>query len=192
MKKIGQQTDNENLQLLIKGCKKNDRISQQKLYKKYYRYVMYIAFMYTNSEEEAREILNDSFYKVFTKIDTFDDSYPFKPWLRRVTVNTAINHYRKVSKKARHVELTVSHDATTLNEALSSMAYEELVELLNILPPQYKMVFTLYVIEGFKHEEIAEQLDIKVGTSKSNLHRAKQILKKKLDQKGEYNYVQRG
>ncbi len=72
------------------------------------------------------------------------------------------------------------------------MAYEELVELLNILPPQYKMVFTLYVIEGFKHEEIAEQLDIKVGTSKSNLHRAKQILKKKLDQKGEYNYVQRG
>jgi len=171
-----QNTNSDILTQLLKGCKKNDRRSQQAVYEQHYNYVMYVAFMYANSKLEAREILNDAFFKVFKNIDKYDESKPFKPWLRRITINTALNQYRKKKRRGKIVELDHGNATVVANQVEHKLSYEELIKVLNLLPPQYKMVFTLYNIEGYSHQEIADQLKIKVGTSKSNLFRAKKIL----------------
>ena len=114
--------------------------------------------------------------KVFKNIKKFDITKPFKPWLRRIIVNTCINNYRK-----KKIDFTTGiEEANSLsigNDILSSISYEEILEMIRKLSPAYRAVFNLYVIEGYKHEEIATMLDISVGTSKSNLSKAKQRLR---------------
>lgn len=123
-------------------------------------------------------MLNDGFLRIFTNIDQFDADFPFKGWLRKVLINAAIDYYRK---HKRHHLTTFSEDLTQLIEQKQDEPIvgpdEDVLALLQKLPPAYQMVFNLYVMEGFKHHEIAEKLNISVGASKSNLSRAKEKLR---------------
>ncbi len=167
----------QNIDAILSGCRKNDRESQKALYMAFYAYAMSICIRYAQDREEAVEILNDGFMNIFSNIKRFDLTRPFKPWLRRILINAAINRFRKNQKlQLEREQLQVnSHEAA--EEILSGISYQEIIDMVQKLSPAYRTVFNLYVIEGYKHEEIAEMLNISVGTSKSNLARAKQKLR---------------
>lgn len=167
---------------IIKGCWKRHRKSQKELYKMFYAYGMSIALRYTDSREEAAEVLNDAFMKVFDNIKSFDLERPFKPWLRRIVINTAINHFHKHKKDLELVELDLTGSKAVSEEVIiSGISYGEIVDMVQQLTPAYRTVFNLYVIENFTHEEIADVLGISVGTSKSNLSKAKRNLRSILE-----------
>jgi len=154
----------------------NQRSSENALYQQYYAYGMSIAIRYVNSKAEALTILNDTFLKVFNNLHKFDETKPYKPWFRKILVNTAIN-YAKSKKKYNNITIEYLDNIPASSTIESQMDYEDLMTILNQLSAAYRKVFNLYVIEGFKHHEIAELLDISVGTSKSNLTRARQKLR---------------
>lgn len=148
----------------------------------FYAYGMSITLRYANSRNEGAAILNDSFMKVFENIDQFDTERDFKPWFRRIVINTAINEYHKNKKRMEKVEpISERHDLLTDNKIVNGISYAEIIELIQKLSPVYRTVFNLYVIEGYKHREIAEMLEISVGTSKSNLSKAKSNLRDLLE-----------
>ena len=168
-----------NIQLLIEGCRRGNRASQLKLYQHFYSYGLSITLRYSKNREEALEILNDSFLKAFLKIDQYDSDLPFKPWLRRILINSSIDYHRKYSRLNENLEVTPTTELATAsyNFALDNLEFDDLIVVLQKLSPAYRMVFTLYVVEGFKHQEIADKLDIGIGTSKSNLAKARMKLK---------------
>lgn len=167
---------------IIEGCCKGQRKSQKELYQRFYTYGMSITMRYAESRDKAAAVLNDAFMKVFTNINKYDQNRPFKPWLRIIIVNTAINQFN-ADKKNRHLEgLQESNaDLSSGEKITSGLAYDEIIEMVQQLSPAYRTVFNLYVIDGFKHHEIADMLDISVGTSKSNLHKAKRNLRMMLE-----------
>jgi len=175
----------EELTLYIRGCALNERESQKKIYNSFYGYAMAICDCYANNEEDAVEILNDGFLKIFKEIHRFKPAYTneinsFKGWLRKIMVCTAIDHFRK-NKKHRVVgELDIaSVKAHTYEEnAEEKISYDEIIRFIQDLSPAYRTVLSLFIIEGFSHEEIADQLGIAVGTSKSNLAKARKQLQK--------------
>lgn len=132
------------------------------------------------SQEMAEEVVNDAFFKVFTKIHRYESTQPFRPWLRRVIVNTAIDRLRANLNMAVATELQPWHDTGTVTGIEEALTREQIWALLDQLPPAYRAVFNLAVVDGFSHEEIAEALQISIGASKSNLSRARQFLKKML------------
>ncbi|GAA4410168.1 sigma-70 family RNA polymerase sigma factor [Nibrella viscosa] len=139
---------------------------------------MSICLRYTPNRDEAMEVLNDGFLKVFTRLDQYDTSQPFKPWLRRILINTALDQYRQTVQHYRQEDLSQAEQTPeSAADAISKLAHEELIELIQLLSPAYRLVFNLYVMDGYSHEEIAGQLGISVGTSKSNLARARENLK---------------
>lgn len=169
------------MQLLLRGCKKNDRESQRLLYQHYYAYAMSICIRYSHSAEEAKEIVNDGFLKVFKKIDQYKQDSSFKAWIRRIMINTAIDHYRKEVKHYYHKDIgTLTVIESNDENALNHLSHEELIGLIQQLTPAYRAVFNLYVIDGFNHQEISTLLKISVGTSKSNLMKARNNLRKAL------------
>jgi RNA polymerase sigma factor (sigma-70 family) len=176
---------------LLRGCIKKDRDSQKELYKEYYGYGMSICLRYADNREDASEILNDSFLKVFTHIDKFNLDKPFRPWLRKVIINTAINHFRKKQKDIKTENLKLASNEIDDDDLISNINYQEMVALLQKLSPAYRTVFNLYVLEGFTHEEIGRQLGISEGTSKSNLHKAKAHLKIIFTEYFESQYVKK-
>ena len=148
----------------------------------FYAYGMSITLRYAESRNEAAEILNDAFMKVFSNIKKYNSDRPFKPWLRRIIINTAINQYHKTKKHRQIEELDLSENGVSKEEQIiSGISYDEIIEMVQQLSPAYRTVFNLYVIEGFKHREIADMLDIAVGTSKSNLAKAKRNLQSILE-----------
>lgn len=162
---------------IIKGCRKRRRKSQKELYKMFYAYGMSITLRYADSRDQAAVILNDAFMKVFNNIGEYDTDRPFKPWLRRIIINTSINHYHKTRDRLQREELDVADHRIGNEETITSgISYREIISMVQQLTPVYRTVFNLHVIEGFKHKEIAEMLGISVGTSKSNLSKAKQNL----------------
>ncbi len=163
---------------MIKNCQKKKNGSEKALYEHFFAYGMSISLRYTTSYEEAVEILNDSFMKVFKNIKSFKND-AFKGWFRRIIINTATDHYRKM-KKYDFLEGYDSSNAEAIHaEELitAQLSYEDLLGLVQQLTPSYRAVFNLYAIDGYKHEEIAKTLGITVGASKSNLSRARQMLK---------------
>jgi len=167
---------------IINGCCKRSRKSQKKLYKMFYAYGMSITLRYAESRDEAANILNDAFMKVFSNIKKYNRDRPFKPWFRRIVINTAINQYHKTKKHRQLEELDLSNNGVQKEEQIiSGISYDEIIEMVQQLSPAYRTVFNLYVIEGFKHREIADMLDIAVGTSKSNLAKAKRNLQSILE-----------
>lgn len=167
---------------IVKGCRKRRRDSQKKLYKMFYAYGMSITLRYADSRGQAAEILNDAFMKVFSNINKYDINRPFKPWLRQIIVNTAINNFHKTKNERHMEELEMADEEMSRQEKIiSGISYEEIIEMVQQLSPAYRTVFNLYVIEGFKHREIAEMLDISIGTSKSNLAKAKRNLQSILE-----------
>lgn len=178
------------MRLLLEGCKKNDRESQRLLYQHYYAYAMSICLRYCRSLEEAKEIVNDGFMKVFQKLDQHETESSFKGWLRKIMINAAIDHYRKESKHYNHVEATADRIVEpTVGTVLDDISYAELIGMIQHLSPAYRAVFNLHVIDGYTHDEISKILNISEGTSKSNLMKARQNLKamiEKANRKGAY------
>lgn len=170
---------NESPEELLQKSVRGDRKSQEKLYRQFYGFAMSVCVRYTQSRDEALEIVNDSFLKVFTKGDQYDSKYPFKAWFRRIIVNTALDFYRSQQKHYFHENIEEAYEVSSNDSSpLSQLNHEEIIMLIQRLPSGYKMVFNLFVIDGFSHEEISKQLGISVGTSKSNLSRAREALRK--------------
>ncbi len=169
----------EAMLLFLEGCKQQDRESQRMLYKHHYAYAMSICLRYIQTKEEAKEILNDGFMKVFLKIDQYNPETSFLGWLRRIMINTAIDHYRKEVKHYHQTSIENEHFVTTAS-AIEELGYQELMILIQQLTPAYRAVFNLYAIDGYSHKEIGQILGISEGTSKSNLSKAREVLKAKL------------
>lgn len=177
----------EELILHIKGCSLNDRNSQKKIFSSFYGYAMSVCARYTNKQEDAAEILNDGFLKIFNEIHRFTPAYTdvemsFKGWLRKIMIYTAIDHNRKFNK----YEMATTYSGKFIETpdidetALDKISYDEIIKTIRNLSPAYRTILNLYIIEGFSHNEIAEKLGIAVGTSKSNLSKAKVQLQKML------------
>lgn len=175
------------LEILLKGCLKNDRKSQRDLYQYFYGYGLSICLRYSDDRDEAVGLLNEAYMKIFKNLEKFDLQKPFKPWFRRVLINTCINNFRK-KKIDFTVELDHANNQEVSNDILSSISYHEILEMIRKLTPAYRAVFNLQVIEGYKHEEIANLLGISVGTSKSNLSKAKKHLRLILKEYFEEDY----
>jgi RNA polymerase sigma factor (sigma-70 family) len=141
---------------------------------------MGICLRYSRSREEATEILNDGFVKIFSKLDKYSPGLSFKGWLRKVMINSAIDYFRRNEKHYHSLDIShIQHESSSEN-VFDTLGEQEIIAAIQLLPPSYRMVFNLYVIEGFKHEEIANKLNISVGTTKSNLAIARNKLKKML------------
>lgn len=172
--------DHVDLDQLLQGCRQKDRASQQRLYSQFYNYAMSVARRYVNNLETAEEICNDTFFKVFTKIELYSGAMPFRYWLRRILINTAIDRLRSGMNTPALVELQSWQDPEWDSGIIEELTHEQIIGMLDQLPPAYRMAFNLFVVDGFTHEEIAEVLQISVGASKSNLSRARQHLRKLL------------
>lgn len=166
---------------LINKCLKRDPLAQKHLYDLYSKKLYGISLRYSQSEEEAQDILQDSFVKIFTKLDTFNHSGSFEGWMKRITTNTAIEYYRRRIDMTVVDELTPSPYLST--NAENNLEVEELIKLIQELPAGYRIVFNLYAIEGYNHSEIAVKLNISEGTSKSQFSRARAVLQKKIEEK---------
>jgi len=162
---------------LLEGCKEGKNGYQELLYKHFYGYALNIARLHTYSREEAVDIMNDSFIKVFSSMHRFELDQPFKAWIRRVIINTAIDNYRK-NKKHYYLLDVVEVDPPEMNEnIISQLEAEDILKLMDELPKMHRMVFNLYEIQGFSHKEIAEKLAINISSSRTFLTRAKKKLR---------------
>lgn len=133
---------------------------------------------YSGNREEAQEIVNDGFVKVFLRLKThYDPKLSFKGWLRRLMINTAIDVYRKTRYQRESLSLDEAPEVEVREDGLSRLTQEEIMKVVQFLPNSYRYVFNLYIVEGYKHEEIAKELGISVGTSKSHLSKARGKLK---------------
>jgi len=168
------------------------------LYEGLFDYAMKIAFRYIHQQEEAEEMVHESFIKLYKNIDRFDllrdgdTEALFKGWFKRIIVNTCIDQLRKVQLNIIHPENDSDYDhmGDTQETGLDRMAYQEIIEAIRQLTPVYRTVFNLFVIEGFSHDEIAQTLGISIGASKSNLSKAKSNLRKIISQRNiPTNYV---
>ncbi len=175
----------DELTLHIRGCALNQRESQKKIYSSFYGYAMSVCDRYTNRDEDAVEILNDGFLKIFKEIHHYKPAYAdiissFKGWLRKIMVYTAIDHYRKHHKHNDVAELDTAliHHPANEESPYDKLSYDEIIHYIQHLSPAYRTVLNLFIVEGFTHEEIATQLDISIGTSKSNLAKARKQLQK--------------
>ena len=164
--------------MLIEGCIKGDRQSQSKLYAMLMQKMFVVCLRYSKNREEAEEILQEGFIKVFEFIHQYKFAGSFEGWVRKIMVNCALQKYR--SKKMHAVvDIDIAAIENIGNEnIISQLGTKELLKMVQLLPPSYRMVFNLYVFEGMKHREIAAHLKISEGTSKSNLSDARAILQK--------------
>jgi RNA polymerase sigma-70 factor (ECF subfamily) len=165
------------LKHILIGCRNNDRSSQKALYDRFYGYALSVALPYCSLETEAREVVNDAFLKVFMGIGRYDEARPFTIWLRAIVIRTAINHYHKHLNDFKALDITDGIDISVDDDFLSKMETEEVLVLVQKLPPAYRLALNLFALEGHTHSEIAEMLGISVGASKSNLSKARAKLK---------------
>lgn len=159
---------------IIKGCINEDRRSQKDLYTTYYALALGICLRYADNKEDAIGILNEGFFKVFKNIIKYDYQKPLSTWIKKIMTNTAIDFYRAKIRQGYLVDIAVVEHAIADNDTITQkLNYEDLLLMIHRLPPAYRTVFNLYAIDGYGHEEISDMLGIAVGTSKSNLHKAR-------------------
>ncbi len=170
----------EKLDILLKDCKRGKAQSQEALYRRFASAMYGLCLQYANNEEDAQDIMQEGFIKVFSKLDQVKNPAALPGWIRRVMINTALERYRSQVVLQRVDEVREEHHAESGNDALDSLGCDELVALIQTLSPRYRMVFNLYAIEGYSHQEISDELGISIGTSKSNLSRARTILQEKV------------
>src|SRR5690349_7685080 len=170
---------------LIEGCIHGDRKMQYELYERFSAKMYGVCLRYAANSEEAEDILQEGFIKVFRKIDSYRGDGSFEGWIRRIFVNTAIEHFRKKSYLQPITEQEESSIEGKYVSVLDTLAEKDIIKLIQQLSPGYRTVFNMYVVEGYTHKQIADVLKISEGTSKSQLSRAKLILqelvKKHLD-----------
>jgi RNA polymerase sigma-70 factor (ECF subfamily) len=168
------------LEEIIKGCVEGRRQAQEELYRMLAGKMFAVCLRYSRDHDEAKDNLQDGFIKVFGHIRQYRGAGSFEGWVRRIMVNTALQKYRG------HYQLYALSDSETkaynipVENIMEMLGEKDLLEMIQGLPPRYKLVFNLYAIEGYSHKEISEQLNITEGTSKSNLSRARDILQERL------------
>ena len=183
----------ENIIQLIEGCKKQLAKSQKILYEQFYGYTLKIAFRYVHRYDIAINVTNDGFVKIFHNIEKFrceEHEFPerlFMAWMKRIIINTSIDEMRKnnVTPEIGGIPEYVWEERNHSQKADEFLLYKEMISYVKDLPPKYRIVFNMFVIDGFSHFDIANTLGISVGTSKSNLFRARDILQKIIREKEE-------
>ena len=177
---------------LVEGSLKGKLFFRETLYKRYFSYAMSVALRYTINRDEAMEVVNDSFLKVLDKLDSYDTEKKFKNWYGRIVINTSIDRYRrrKTDKTIMNIE-TESIESIKAPEIEDKLSVDDILDLFSFLPEVYKLTFNLYEIEGYDHKEIGRMMGISTSTSRSNLARAKKMLRqlynKKLNSAGNNN-----
>jgi RNA polymerase sigma factor (sigma-70 family) len=182
--------DHEEIILLLEGCKKNNRSSQQAMYTLLSGYAMGICLRYAGNQQEAEELLQEGFMKLFRHIEKFESNRHadvltlLKGWFKRILINTCIDQFRKNRHNTMAYTINPEFDLPAVSQAtaVDQLSYKELVDAIKLLSPGYRQVFNLFVIEGLTHEDISEKLGISVGTSKSNLSKAREKMKKIIQQ----------
>ncbi|KPM31014.1 RNA polymerase, sigma-24 subunit, ECF subfamily [Croceitalea dokdonensis DOKDO 023] len=164
---------------LINNCKKQDRKAQAELYRRYSGILFGTCLKYSRNKTEAEDNLHDSFMTIFSKIDQFTFKGSFEGWMKRITVNTVLQKYRK----ERHLDVVSENieDSADIESDTIDIHLNTLLGYVQELPTKYRMTFNLYVLDGYSHKEISELLGTSTGTSKSNLARARMILKEKIE-----------
>ena len=179
--------DRHELKNIIEGCILAKRESQKIFYKTFYSFSMSICMRYCNQSEDAVEIVNDGFLKIFNSLPSFQPTYEnykgsLMAWIKKIMINTSIDRYRKDQKSHFISEITEKEHLFFEDDEsiIDRLSYKEIIAIVQRLTPAYRIVFNLFVIDGHSHQEIAQQLKISPGTSKSNLSKAKVNIKKML------------
>ncbi len=167
---------------LIKGCVKSDKACQQALYARYSRKMMMICQRYMRNTEDAEDILQEGFIKVFNHINSFKGDSKLETWMTRIFINAALNHQRQKLYLFPMVDIKETSVTQSGDASLADFHVEELLEMIRTLPDGCRIVFNLFAIEGYPHKEIASMLKISEGTSKSQYNRAKMLLRERLSE----------
>ncbi|QQX77747.1 MULTISPECIES: RNA polymerase sigma factor [Aequorivita] len=175
------------LDKLIELCKKQDATAQGEVYKQYNRILFAICLRYSPNYTEAEDNLQDAFITIFKKVEQYNGKGSFEGWMKRVTVNTVLQKYRK-QRTFEIVDEGQIEDEAELEIESEEIPLDFLLKIVQELPDRYRLVFSMYVMDGYQHKEIAEMLGISDGTSKSNLARARMILKNKIEEYNATNY----
>jgi RNA polymerase sigma-70 factor (ECF subfamily) len=180
-------------QEIIAGCRQKDRAVQEHLYKTYYSMFLKVCARYAKDMQDAEQLLNDGFLKVFTQVDNFKNTGSFEGWMRRIVVNTCLDYLRSSALKEEmvmHVRAIPAEESNlaVTNEGLESVEFKDMVKMIQSLPAMTRTVFNLFVFDGFNHKEIGGQLDISEGTSHWHVHQARSLLQKKI-MKSEQNNI---
>ena len=174
-------------EVLVAACLRNERRAQEVLYRTYFDKMMRMCMRYTSDREEALSIVNSGFLRVFQKLDKYSFKGSFEGWIRRLVFHCLSDHFRGKSKDVHFLEIMDS-DFRASDSALSNLYVSDILDLVDQLPPATRDVFILYAIDGYKHEEIGQQLGISAGTSKWHLSTARKKLKTLLQQ-NKINYA---
>jgi len=163
---------------LLEGCVRGERAYQKKLYELYYGKMMSVCLRYAGNRDQAQDLLNEGFMKVFTNIHKYQPKHSLESWIRRIMINNAIDNYRKNKKHRNQQDIDLVYNYSENETITSKLSADEIMKLVQKLPPAYRTVFNLYAIEGFTHREVGEKLGVSEGTSKSNLSKARAKLQK--------------
>lgn len=164
-------------QAIITGCLHNDPAAQRELYNRYSPKMLSVCYRFGQSREDAEDMLQEGFIKVFTQIHTFQNKGAFEGWIRRIIVHTCINFLKKHKKFNESVDLAYANSLQVKEETIPSiMQARQIVECIRLLPIGYRTVLNLYALEGYSHKEIGEMLDIEESTSRSQYTRSKAML----------------
>ncbi len=170
----------------VSACRVGNARAQRKLFKHFYSCVMAICMRYAGNSDEADDMLNDGFLKVFSNLDKYEDSGSFEAWMKRVVRNAALDYRRKYDNRVDIVDIDELSDSQMtdyhINDAISKMSSQEMVNMIQQLPPVTRTVFNLFVFEGFSHGEIAQQLNITENTSAWHVNNARKRLKSAINQ----------
>ena len=176
---------------LIKKCASGDSLAQKTFYEKFAGKMMGVCLRYAKNYDEAQDVMQDAFIKIFGKLSDYEKKGSLEGWVRRIVVNTALDSYRKNKKHQQNVDVdTVGYLLDSKSYIIEELNANDLLSIIKTLPEGYKMVFNLFAIEGYSHKEIAERLGVTESTSKSQYSRAKKMLREllveqKIVEKGE-------
>lgn len=161
---------------LIRLCLDNNVLAQNELYRRFAGKMMGVCMRYAKNRDDAKDILQDAFVRVYLNLKSFKAEGSFEGWIKRIMINTAIKHYRKHLKFSNNVDIEAAYDVGFDNNIIGKIAAGELMAKVQTMPDGYRTIFNLYVVEGYQHNEIGEMLGISEGTSKSQLARARNFL----------------
>jgi RNA polymerase sigma-70 factor (ECF subfamily) len=162
---------------ILSGCLQNDAGAQRELYMRYSPKMLSVCYRFAHNREDAEDMLQEGFIKVFSQVHTFQNKGAFEGWIRRIMVHTCINHLKKNKKFNESVDIIHANGVQVREESVPSIVQaKQIVECIRLLPLGYRTVLNLYAIEGYRHKEISDMLDVEESTSRSQYTRAKQML----------------
>jgi RNA polymerase sigma factor (sigma-70 family) len=176
----------QSVEQIIKKCIKNDRKAQRKLYDRYASVLLGICYRYMHDKQAAEDVLQEAFVKIFKNLKQYEGKGSFEGWLKRIAVNTSISHIRKNKKHDFNQDITEIQESKLSDYSTedAEFTHDELLKVIQALPLGYRTIFNMFAIEGYKHREIAEMLEIDISTSKSQFSRARKLIQEKLEEIG--------